>query len=66
MATVYKYMAGGRPVEHVDEEDAYTPDDIRAHWAQMFPELSNATWEETKDEEGRKVVTFTKKIGVKG
>lgn len=65
MATKYVYMAGGREVSYEDATDAYKPDDIRQHWAQSFPELANATWEEKKEGETR-VITFAKKVGTKG
>lgn len=65
MATKYVYMTGGREVEFVDEQDAYKPEDIKNHWAQTFPELSAATWDE-KEVDGVKVVTFAKRVGTKG
>jgi len=66
MATVYRYVTGGQTLEWIDENDAYKPGDIRAHWAQSFPALSEAPWDETKDAEGRTVREFKKKVGTKG
>ncbi len=65
MPTKYVYTIGGREVTFEDDADDYKPEDIKTHWAQTFPELASATWEETKDGETR-VVTFAKKVGTKG
>lgn len=80
MTTLYKYLIGDRAVTFVDPEDAYKPEDIKTHWTQTFPELSNATAETTAAKPGEKlkgmhegqevevdkVVTFAKKVGTKG
>lgn len=66
MATKYVYLAGGREVTFEDAGDVYKPEDIKTHWAATFPELSGATWEEKKGEDGVRVVTFAKKVGTKG
>jgi PRTRC genetic system protein C len=66
MTTLYKYITqGGREVVFEDPTDQYKPEDVRQHWAQSFPELANATTTETT-EDGKKVVTFAKKVGTKG
>jgi PRTRC genetic system protein C len=66
MATRYVYLTGGREVEFMDEQDAYKPEDIKAHWAATFPELSAATWDEKKADDGTRTITFAKKVGTKG
>lgn len=65
MPTRYVYVTGGREVAFDDLADVYKPEDIKAHWAATFPELSAATWE-TTEKDGVKTVTFAKKVGTKG
>jgi hypothetical protein len=76
MATLYKYLTGGREVTFLDADDAYQPEDIRQHWAGTFPELGNAATDiddkaqtvtvDGADAEVTRVVTFSKKVGTKG
>ena len=76
MATLYKFETGGREVTYLDPEDTYKAEDIRKHWAQTFPELSNASTstdknKQTVEHEGAEVevdqvVTFAKRVGTKG
>lgn len=66
MAQKFVYMASGQEVILDDPTDSYTPQQIKDHWTTTFPELSNAIWEEKRTEDGTKVVTFAKKVGVKG
>lgn len=80
--TLYRYITqGGRTVDYFDAGGQYTPEVIRKHWAESFPELSNAA-AETKDEvqtvatrdvdgnetevEIDRLVTFAKRVGTKG
>lgn len=64
MTTIYK-NAG---VElYIDEADAYTPEEIRAHYSQFDKTLLQATYTVTKGEgETPTVVEFAKKTGTKG
>lgn len=80
--TLYRYITqGGREVDYFDADGQYTPEVIRKHWAESFPELSNATVEakdevqtiKTRDTEGNeteveidRLVTFSKRVGTKG
>jgi PRTRC genetic system protein C len=76
MATLYKYLTGGREVTFLDPDDAYQPEDIRQHWAATFPELGNAATDiddkaqavtvDGSEVEVTRVVTFSKKVGTKG
>lgn len=76
MATLYKYLTGGREVTFLDPDDAYQPEDIRQHWAGTFPELGNAATDiddkaqtvtvDGVEAEVTRVVTFSKKVGTKG
>jgi len=76
MATLYKYLVGGREVTYLDPDDAYQPEDIRQHWAATFPELGNAATDidskaqtvtvDGAEVEVTRVVTFSKKVGTKG
>jgi len=70
MTTIYKYQTqGGREVVYEDPTDQYQAEDIRQHWAQTFPELAQATMTEAVEGEGenqKKVITFAKKVGIKG
>lgn len=59
------YTTGGQDVTIDDPNNDYTAEQIKAHWATTFPELANATWD-TKEVDGVKVVTFSKKVGTKG
>lgn len=63
---IFKYLIGGKWVTYEDADDVYSPDDIRAHWAATYPELSAATWDKTAGPNGEEVYTFAKKVGVKG
>lgn len=79
MTTLYKYMVEDRAVTFLDPESVYKPEDIKTHWTQTFPELSNAIAEtkaakageklkevhEGQEVEVEKVVTFVKKVGTK-
>jgi PRTRC genetic system protein C len=64
MATIYKYPHGD--YEYRDEEDELTTQQMQDHLRQYFPELANASVEESEDDEGNKVVTFVKRAGTKG
>ncbi|MBD3309568.1 hypothetical protein GF348_24525 [candidate division KSB3 bacterium] len=63
MATLYKYPHGD--YEYLDEGDEFTTEQMKAHLAQYFPELANASVEESEDD-GVHVVTFVKRAGTKG
>jgi PRTRC genetic system protein C len=65
MTTIYEY--DGKEL-FKDEEDAYTPDEIQAHYSQHFKELVQATYTVVKPEkEGDpRTVIFAKKVGTKG
>ena len=62
--TIYEYNSKEL---YKDTDDAYTPEEIQAHYAQHFPELNNATYTviPAKDDSPRKIV-FAKKVGTKG
>jgi PRTRC genetic system protein C len=66
MAQKFIYLASGQEVTLDDPTDSYTPDQIKQHWTTTFPELSNASWEEKRAEDGTRVITFAKKVGTKG
>lgn len=67
MATPTIYEYNGKTLYN-DDTGAYTPDEIQAHYAQHFPELTNATYTVTPPEKegGPRKVIFAKKVGVKG
>lgn len=80
MTTLYRYETQGREVTYLDADDAYAAEDIRRHWSETFPELSNATADTQAAPEGEtleavvegetvqvdRVVTFAKRVGTKG
>ena len=60
MTQKFVYVTGGQEYVQDDPGEDYTPRQIKDHWATTFPELTNATWE-TKEVDGVKVITFSKK-----
>lgn len=63
---IFKYLIGGKWVTYEDADDVYSPEDIKAHWAATYPELSAATWDKTSGPNGEEIYTFAKKVGTKG
>jgi len=61
MARVFVY--DGR--EFPDPDPSLSTDDVRAHYANFFPELSNAETKSVKRGEDD-VIEFKKRVGTKG
>lgn len=67
MATPTIYEYNGQEL-YRDETGGYTPDEIQAHYAQHFPQLTTSGYTVVppeKEGDPRKVI-FAKKVGMKG
>ena len=61
MARIFEYEGKSYP----DPDPDMKPDDVRRGWVEFFPELNNASVEESKKGEDT-VYTFKKRVGTKG
>jgi len=62
MATIYKYGE----YEFNDADDQFTAEDVKRQLTAYYPELANATTEDSTNADGVKIVTFVKRAGTKG
>ncbi len=58
--------ADGKTIDLPDPDPSLSVEDVRAHYAPLYPEITAAQASEPQDLDGRIVTTFARRVGTKG